>query len=405
MAEPPPGPEELRDLLALWLARGVGPVRLQRLLERFETPAAVRAASSPELTRVRSISAKTAAAILDRDGLDRAVDDELAAIEKSGAHVVVRGGPGYPPLLEPLPDAPPLLVVRGRLELAAAEPLHDLTPLAVVGSRRATHYGLDQTARFGGGVARSGHTIVSGGARGIDRAAHEAALKCGGRTIAVLGCGLGRVYPPEHAELYDAIAAQGAVVSELPMNTAPAAENFPSRNRIISGLSLAVLVVEAGLRSGALITARVAVEEQGRDAMAIPGRVDDAASAGTLELIKRGGGALVTEPAEAVTTIREIARTWGVPVAGAHMSSPHTTANPTQELQDAPSPSNAEACAAHQPILVAMGRGASFDELLDRLDISASRLRSELALLEIDGLIERSGDILRPRTGEMPQKK
>jgi len=189
------------------------------------------------------------------------------------------------------------------------------------------------------------------------------------------------------------------------MNTAPAAENFPSRNRIISGLSLAVLVVEAGLRSGALITARVAVEEQGRDAMAIPGRVDDAASAGTLELIKRGGGALVTEPAEAVTTIREIARTWGVPVAGAHVPRPHTTANPTQESQDAPSPSNAEACAAHQPILVAMGRGASFDELIDRLDISASRLRSELALLEIDGLIERSGDILRPRTGEMPQKK
>lgn len=396
-------PDAARDTLALLLTPGVGPVRLGRLLEHFRSPDAIRRASPEALRGVTGVGPKTADAIA-RPPADLAarVNDELAEIERLEAHVLIRGGPGYPPLLADLADAPPLLLVKGEV-LASGPAAPDSAPLGMVGARECSIYGIEQARRFASAMAHAGVTVVSGGARGIDGAAHEAALAAGGRTIVVLGCGLSCVYPPEHAELFERIVrtGRGAVVSELPMRTPPIAENFPARNRIISGLSLGVLVIEAGRRSGALITARVAVEEHGRDVMAIPGRVTDAASAGTLDLIKSGGAALVTEPADVLALLAEPARRHALsaPVATA-MPAATAPASSQRRAEPAPPPP-----AQHRPvtdgqaaILDALQDGPTFDELLDRLGGDAATLRAAMTMLEVAGLVKRSGSRLVPTT-------
>jgi DNA processing protein len=195
--------------------------------------------------------------------------------------IVPRGSAGYPQPLDEIPDPPPLLFVHGALQAA------DALAVAIVGSRHATHYGLTQAERLAGSLARAGFTIVSGLARGIDAAAHRGALAAGGRTLAVLGSGVLNIYPPEHQELAVQIRSQGAVLSEAPPHSNPLSGAFPQRNRIISGLALGVIVVEASARSGALITARHAME-QGRDVFAVPGRVDSRNSHGCHRLIRDG---------------------------------------------------------------------------------------------------------------------
>jgi DNA processing protein len=288
-AEPPPpagppaaalDPAERRARLHLRLTPEVGNLAFQRMLERFGSAAAALKASPNELAEIEHVGKWRAEAIAaGRDRVDP--DIELRTAESAGARVIVFGEPEYPAALRYIHDPPPALYVRGAIAEA------DGLAVAIVGSRKCSGYGLEQADRLAQALARCGVTIVSGLARGIDAAAHRGALTAGGRTIAVLGSGLAKVYPPENLELADRIAGAGAVISEFPMQADPAPKLFPIRNRVISGLSLGVLVVEAPPKSGALITAHSALE-QGRDVFAVPGRVDMAGSRGCHELIKQG---------------------------------------------------------------------------------------------------------------------
>jgi DNA processing protein len=200
---------------------------------------------------------------------------------QSSAHSIYRDNPAYPPLLATIVDPPDELWVRGNAGLLAAE------AVAIVGSRAASHYAMDIASALAFDLARTGLVVVSGMARGVDGAAHRGALEAGGATVAVLGCGVNVVYPEEHAELMLKIATTGAVVSELPPDTPPLPHHFPLRNRIISGLSRAVVVIEAGEKSGSLITARCALE-QGRDVMAVPGNALTGRNRGSHALLKDG---------------------------------------------------------------------------------------------------------------------
>ncbi len=272
--------------MRLHLADGVGAVTIGRLVEHFGDIEAVAKASAGQLRQVEGVGEKTAAAIAAVD--ESAVDEEIALIEKHGAAVLCLEDSSYPAALKKIYDPPPVLYVRGEIVEA------DAVALGVVGSRRCTHYGLEQADRFGGLLGRAGFTVISGGARGIDTAAHRGALAAGGRTIAVMGCGLCNTYPRENEKLFAQIIAEkrGAVISELPMRIGIKGANFPRRNRIISGLSLGVLIVEAARRSGSLITARLSLE-QSREVFAVPGRVDSPFSAGTNSLIAAGSAGLV----------------------------------------------------------------------------------------------------------------
>lgn len=257
----------------------VGNVVFRRLLERFGTPDRALKASEEELAAVRGVTAATAASIKGHD-YRREAERECEAVARGGVRVVTCLAEEYPRLLLEIPDPPPLLYVKG--EVMREEPA-----VAVVGARRASTYGRTTTERLAAALAEQGITVVSGMARGIDTAAHNGTLKVGGRGIGVLGCGLDVVYPPENRPLFETLIERGALVSEFPMGTAPLAENFPRRNRIISGLARGVLVVEAAENSGSLITAQMALE-QGRDVYAVPGNISSAVSRGTNRLIKEG---------------------------------------------------------------------------------------------------------------------
>lgn len=295
--------DNVKDLefhLRLALAPGLGPVLTRRLLDAFGSARAIAGVTINQLKTIEGIGQQMATRI--RRGMDDAdVGAELARIEQMGLDVITYEDAAYPPLLRHIHDPPAMLYVRGRLER------NDSLGLGVVGARKCTRYGREQADFLSAGCAQAGMTIVSGGARGIDSAAHRAAIRVGGRTLVVLGCGLGHCYPPENDELFDEIVERdlGAIITELPVNTAPAAENFPRRNRIISGLSVGTLVVEAGQRSGALITARLAVEEHHREVLAVPGPIDSPASVGTNRIIKEGWAHLVTSTKDILDALGE----------------------------------------------------------------------------------------------------
>jgi DNA processing protein len=270
----------LESTLRLHLTDGVGPVTFANLVERFGSADAALGASEQALMGVPGIGPVIARRIVDsRDKAD--VTGELEQAAEFGVTVLTQHDSRYPFALRHIPDPPAVLYVQGELREA------DAVSIAIVGSRRCSRYGHEQAERFGHLLARAGLTVVSGMARGIDAAAHTGALAGGGRTIAVLGCGLSRTYPPEHEQLREKIAAGGAVVSELPMQTEPEAGNFPTRNRIIAGLSLGTVVVEAAAKSGSLITARLA-QECGREVFAVPGRIDSPFSQGPHNLLRDG---------------------------------------------------------------------------------------------------------------------
>ncbi len=272
-----------RDSLTYWTAlsriEGVGAESFKALLSAFGTPERVFGASPGELRAVPGIGPKTAARIRGFDGW-RECQAQIGRAQDAGITLLRSDEPSYPPELRSIFDSPPLLYIKGALPA-------DEVRIAVVGSRRASAYGRYATQKLCRELALKGVVVVSGLARGIDTAAHEGALSGHGRTIAVLGCGIDVVYPPENRKLYPAVAGSGALVSEYPPGTDPHAKHFPARNRIISGLSLGVVVVEAGEKSGSLITVRYALD-QGREVFAVPGAIDTAGSKGTHRLIKEG---------------------------------------------------------------------------------------------------------------------
>ena len=290
MRQVPDHSEEIDKWLKLIRADGVGPVTFSRLLERFGSIDAALGASVAALAEVEGIGLKTAKRIAaTRATFDSSAELELA--EKLGVWIMHLRDRRYPPVLKRIYDPPPILYVKGTLGR------EDNLAIAIVGSRRCSLYGSEQASRLAHLLAASGFTIVSGMARGIDTAAHQGALAAEGRTIAVQGCGLANVFPPENARLSKLISACGACISELPLRYEPLAENFPPRNRIIAGLSLGTIVIEAGLGSGALISAKTALESN-REVMAVPGKIDSPLSKGPHQLIKQG--ARLVESAEDV---------------------------------------------------------------------------------------------------------
>ncbi|MEZ6065797.1 MAG: DNA-processing protein DprA [Planctomycetaceae bacterium] len=272
--------DRLLDAIRLNSVAGVGPRLQMLLLERFGSPAAVLSASGTDLLEVPGVGAKLSVEITKARNSDVA-ETELRRCEELGITPLLQDDDRYPGPLREICDPPQVLYSRGELQPC------DSLAIAIVGTRRCTHYGRQQAERFAAALARAGFTIVSGLARGIDGAAHRAALGAGGRTLAVFGTGLGSIYPPEHRVLADEVARHGALLSEAPVDRGPTRGVFPQRNRIIAGLCRGVIIVEAGRQSGSLHTARHALE-QGREVFAIPGQIDNPECHGCLDLIRDG---------------------------------------------------------------------------------------------------------------------
>ena len=272
--------EVTEALIALNMIEHVGPVRLRQLLRVFEDPISILKAPLQQLRRVEGIGDETAEAIAS---WEQTVDlqGELRRIREFGCRVIHMQDADYPASLREIYDPPIVLYVHGTLKPA------DHRGVALVGSRLTTPYGIDCARRFAMQLAAAGVTVVSGGARGIDTAAHQGALKAGGRTIAVLGTGIGQVFPAENGELFERIRGQGALMTQFPFQRPADKQTFPIRNRIVAGMTLGTLVVEANATSGALITANMAVD-YGRQVFAVPGRIDSPRSRGCHELIKKG---------------------------------------------------------------------------------------------------------------------
>lgn len=286
MADPKSASPLVEKYLQLHLCSGVGAIRFANLLRELGDIDTVLGASATRLAGVSQVGPNTAESIArNRSRVD--VAGEIEQADRRGVRILCLADEEYPAILKMTNDPPPCLYLRGTLQK------EDAVAMAIVGSRHCSRYGAEQAERFGALLANAGLTIVSGMARGIDQCAHRGALAGGGRTIAVLGCGLSHLYPPESTDMATQIAEHGAVLSELPMDVAPDSKNFPPRNRIIAGLTLGVLVVEAAKRSGALISARIA-SEYNREVFAVPGRIDTPHAEGCHGLIKSGAAKLVT---------------------------------------------------------------------------------------------------------------
>lgn len=370
-------PQDIPDAtLRLLLADGIGPATLRKLRERFGSDDRIVAASSAEFDLVPGIGDETSRAL--RRSIDAADPDaERKLMRDAGARLVLHGDPDYPPLLRSISDAPAALWMRGELKP------EDRLAVAVVGSRKCTSYGGEQASRFAALLAQAGLTIVSGGAAGIDGEAHRGALRVGGRTIVVTGCGLKHRYPPEHATLFEKVVESGgAVVSEFSMDSPPLAGNFPRRNRIISGLSLGVLVIEAATRSGALITARLAAEEHHREVMALPGRVDSPASAGCFKAIQEGWAALVTSHADVLAQLDASSQL----MRGALEAAGHDDAAKSATLFDG---NLTDGQRRIVEVLTDAGDHLLTDQIAARTQLPLSQIMADLTLLQIRGRVRK----------------
>lgn len=371
-------PENSADI-DLWLklvrADEVGPVTFSRLLKRFGSVGRALGASVSEMTKVEGVGFKTAERIAaSRDKFDANAELELAA--RLGVWLVHMEDPRYPPLLKQIYDPPPVLYVKGTL---AHE---DTLGVAIVGCRRCSLYGQEQASRFAHLLAAAGFTIVSGMARGIDTAAHSGALAAQGRTIAVQGCGLSHVFPPENARLFELISGSGACLSELPLRAEPLAENFPPRNRIIAGLSLGTIVVEAALRSGALITAQTALESN-REVMAVPGKIDSPLSQGPHSMIKQG--------ARLVESVEDVMEALGY--VGEQLKD-HTAAAAKEATDKVEAPTLDAAklnLKGHEKTVYdALGKEPlHVDQLIGEVDLPAGAVNAAVMSLRLKGLIKQ----------------
>jgi DNA processing protein len=266
--------------IRLALTPGVGPKMYRTLVERFGSAAQVFAAAPSILRDVPGVGPKLARAIVAAEH-DPTISDKLERWQNNGVQLLLPDQPTYPPSLLEIPDPPNLLFMRGQYQPS------DRLAIGIVGTRHCTNYGMNMTKRLVTGLVQAGYVIVSGLALGIDAVAHQTALNCNGRTLGILGGGVSRIYPSEHEQLARDVIEHGALMSETEPDSAPFKGSFPQRNRIISGLSLGVVVIEASLNSGALITARHAME-QGREVFAVPGRADMEHSRGCHRLIRDG---------------------------------------------------------------------------------------------------------------------
>ena len=368
---------ELLHWFALKEVPGIGNLLYKRLMDLFPSPSAVFDANPNDLTSIRGISHKLAETIVNhrptescRRNLEQTLDAGLTILTLKSA--------SYPQILKEIPDPPPILHVAGTLN-------PDDAALAVVGSRKATPYGKGNAMHLAGALSSMGYTIVSGLARGIDTTAHEAAIEAGGRTIAVMGCGLGSIYPSENKRLAHTISKRGAVISEWPHDTPPEAHHFPLRNRIISGLSLGVVVVEASLKSGSLITARCA-SEQNREVFALPGHVRATQSAGPHRLIQQGAK-LVTSPSDITDELTPL--THKKPEQEEIPFNINTLKNNT----DKSPPPSCHFLLDHEEssVLKVLDLYPShIDDILQHVPMDAGRLSAVLLSLELKGVVERS---------------
>ncbi|MFT3789184.1 MAG: DNA-processing protein DprA [Tepidisphaeraceae bacterium] len=373
----------LIDWLRLSLTDGLGPVLTARLVERAGSASAAVEASVSLLRTIEGVGTSKASSI--HASLVASHDvalKELERCERARAKVICLDDEIYPPLLRNIAGgAPPVLYMTGTIEP------RDVHAVAIVGSRKCSVYGREMAEKFASGLAGVGVTVVSGGARGVDAHAHRGAmLPRDGRTIAVIGCGVDIAYPPEHAELFASISdGRGAVLSEFPLGTLPTPENFPRRNRLISGLTRGTLVVEADIRSGALITARYAADDHNRPVFAIPGRVDNPLSAGPHKLI-RDGAILVERFSEVLDNLGPLPEAIVAPAQADPMHTPSLfEPEPSKSKVAGPALS-----ATQQKIVDALDANpSSIDQLVERTGLEAAIILRELTMLSLRGTVKR----------------
>ena len=371
--------EELRANFRLSLIEGVGPKILACLLDRFGSPQAVLSANRSELRRVAGVGDKLVRRILEPPPMEM-VEEELAACKRAGIAVISHSQAEYPSPLREIHDPPSLLFCQG------AWLARDALALAIVGSRHATPYGFRIAERLAASLARAGFTIVSGLARGIDAAAHRGAIQAQGRTIAVLGGGRLRLYPPEHEGLALEVERCGAVISEHPPQIPPRTGSFPQRNRIISGLSQGVIVVEAPENSGSLITARLAME-QNRTVFAVPGPVDSRASRGCHKLLK-DGAILVENADDVLAALGPLPAPAPVPCS---IEKPQSAADsaPPSAIQH---PAELLLNPLEKEILALVGNDVTLmDSIIEKSGLPAHQVLAIMSVLEVRRLVRRIG--------------
>ena len=351
---------DMRYWIGFNRVNGIGAAKVRALIDHFGDLEHAWSATPIDLKE----------AGLDRRAIDSFVqtrstlqlDREVERVEKIGAKIIIWDDPDYPLLLRNIPDAPPVLYVKGQLTTADRE-----WTVAMVGTRKASAYGRQAAESLADELARNGITIVSGLARGIDAAAHEAALSVGGRSIGVMACGIDQVYPFEHKRLADRLIEHGALITEMPIGASPEAGTFPARNRIISGLSLGTIVIEAGETSGALITADRALE-QGREVFAVPGNIFSRTSLGTNRLLKEG--------ATLITSAQDVLDALNLKMIVEHSEA--RAVIPADETE-----AKVLALLSHEPVHV--------DQIVQSSGLPITQVSSTLAMMELKGMVRQLG--------------